>query len=91
MADAQVEIKKLMTEKRLVIGTEATTKMVRQGKLAKVYLSSNCPDQIKEDLERYCKMAEIECQDVGVVNEELGVWCKKGYAISVLGVLKSVA
>ena len=89
MADVQAEIRKLMAEKRLVIGTDATMKMVRQGKLAKVYLSSNCPDQIKEDLDRYCKLGEIECQDVGIVNEELGVLCKKGFAISVIGVLKS--
>jgi len=91
MADVSVEIRKLLGEKRLVIGTERTMKMVRQGRLAKVYLSSNCPPKLKEDLNRYCGMGSIECQELPVANEELGVWCKKPFAISILGVLKSAA
>ncbi len=91
MADAATEIRKLLAEKRLVIGTERTMKLVRLGKLAKVYLSSNCPPKLKEDLNRYCGMSGIECQDLGVPNEELGVWCKKPFAISIVGVLKSAA
>jgi large subunit ribosomal protein L30e len=91
MADVATEIRKLLTEKRLVLGTERTMKLVRQGKLAKVYLSSNCPPKLKDDLNRYCALSSIECQDVGVPNEELGVWCKKPFAISVVGVLKSAA
>lgn len=91
MADPSVEIKKLLTEKRLVLGTEQTLKFIKQGKLAKVYLSSNCPPNVKEDLNKYCSLSDIECQDLPVPNEEVGVWCKKGFAISVIGVLKSAA
>ena len=91
MADTAVEIRKLLAEKRLAIGTELALKLVRQGKLAKVYISSNCPPKIKEDLNRYCAIDGIECQELPVPNEELGVWCKKPFAISVLGVLKSAA
>jgi len=90
MADA-AEIKKLMADKRLVIGTEQVQKLVRQGKLAKVYLSANCPPRLKEDLARYCELSGIQCQELAVSNEELGVWCKRPFAISVLGVLKSAA
>ncbi len=91
MADVSVEIRKLLAEKRLVLGTERTVKLVRQGKLAKVYLSANCPPKLKEDITRYCTLASIECQELVVANEELGVWCKKPFAISVVGVLKSAA
>jgi ribosomal protein L30E len=85
------EIKKLLADKRLVAGTERALKLVRQGKLAKVYLSANCPPMVKEDLLRHCALAGIECQELQVSNEELGVWCKKPFAISVCGVLKSAA
>lgn len=91
MSDAMVEMRKLLVEKRLVLGTERTIKLVRQGKLAKVYLSSNCPPRLKADLGKYCGLSGIECQELNVVNEELGVWCKKPFAISVVGVLKSAA
>ena len=89
MTDNAAEIRKLLADKRLVYGTGQAMKMVRQGKLAKVYLSSNCPPGVSEDLKRHCAMAGIECQELQVSNEELGVWCKKPFAISVLGVLKS--
>lgn len=90
MTDVAAEIRKLLTEKRLVIGTERTMKLVKQGKLAKVYLSSNCPPKVKEDLNRYCVLNDIMCERVPVPNEELGAWCKKPFAISVVGVLKNV-
>ncbi len=89
MSDVSAEIRKLMMDKRLVLGKEQTLKLLKQGKLAKVYLSMNCPPKLGEDLKKYCGLAGIECQDLPVSNEELGVWCKKGFAISVLGVLKS--
>jgi large subunit ribosomal protein L30e len=91
MADTAAEIRKLMADKRLVLGTAQAMKLVRLGKLAKVYLSSNCPPDVKSDLQKYCGLAGIECQDLLVSNEELGVWCKKPFAISVVGVLKSAA
>ncbi len=91
MTDTATEIRKLLAEKRLVLGTERAMKLVRQGTLAKIYLSSNCPPKLKEDFNRYCAMNGIECQDLGVPNEELGVWCKKPFAISVIGVLKSAS
>jgi large subunit ribosomal protein L30e len=89
MADTAAEIRKLLADKRLVLGTERAQKLVRQGKLAKMYLSSNCPPSLKEDLVKYCALAGIECQELPVSNDELGVWCKKPFAISVVGVLKS--
>jgi large subunit ribosomal protein L30e len=91
MSDSATEIRKLLGEKRLVLGTEETLKLVRQGKLAKVYLSSNCPPELREDLKRNCSLGGIECEELSASNEEVGVWCKKPFAISVIGVLKSAA
>ena len=91
MTDLMTDIRKLLADKRLVIGTEQTLKLLKVGKLAKVYVSSNCPPALKEDLRKYSGLNSIECQDLPVPNEELGVWCKKNFAISVLGVLKSAA
>lgn len=91
MADTATEMRKLLADKRLAVGTERTMKMVRKGELAKVYLSSNCPPFLKEDFKKYCALSGIECQELHATNEELGVWCKKSFAISVVGVMKSAA
>lgn len=82
------ELKKLLTAKRLVIGTERTLKYLKQGRLAKVYVSQNCPDQVKGDLQRFCTIGKVECVDVPYPNDELGTLCKKPFAISIIGVTK---
>ncbi len=50
------EIRKLLKTKKLIIGTEKTLKNIRNGKVATVFLSSNCPSAILEDVEHYKKL-----------------------------------
>lgn len=86
--DITNEIKKNLEGKKLVIGTETTIKSMRRGKLSKVYLTSNAPDSVKEDINRYAKLAGVMVVDLDLSNEELGVVCKKPFAISVIGLSK---
>ena len=80
------EIKKLVGTKKLVIGAQRTLKSIREGKIDKVFLSSNSP--YKKDLDHYAKVSKIKVVQLEYANDELGDLCKKPYAISVLGVLK---
>ncbi len=82
------EIKKIIKDKKLVIGTEQTIKNLKQGKIKKVYLSSNCPKKVKEDIVHYAKTFGSEVEVLDVRNDELGVACKKPFSISVLSLLK---
>ncbi|OYT32827.1 50S ribosomal protein L30 [Candidatus Woesearchaeota archaeon] len=81
------EIRKLLEEKRLVIGTEETLKQLHRENIKKIFLASNCKKEAKEDLTHYCKIYKIECKELTQTNEELGTICKKPFAISVIGVL----
>jgi len=87
MAGIMDEIKDASIKKKLVIGTDATIKKMKLGKIAKVYLSKNCPKDVQAGLEKYSKMANIEMIPLEKSNEELGVVCKKPFSISVLGIL----
>ncbi len=80
------EIRKLLKTKRLVIGTERTIKAIKTGKLSKVVYSSNCPKDVKSDIEQYCKLGNIDAIDLDIANDELGVICKKPFSISVVGI-----
>jgi large subunit ribosomal protein L30e len=80
------EFKKLLSEEKMVIGTEGTLKLLRNGKAVKVFLAANCSDQVKEDIRQYCNMGKVECVDLTQNNEEVGVLCRKPFAISVVGV-----
>jgi len=87
MADID-DIKKLLKSKNFVIGTARTVKYLKIGKLSKVYVSSNCPSVIKEDLKYYGDLSQTQIFELEQTNEELGTLCKKPFFISVLSVLK---
>jgi ribosomal protein L30E len=82
------EIRKNLTTKKLIIGTDETLKNIRKGLIHKVYTASNCSGDILKDLNRYSKMSGFEILDTKLPNDELGAVCKKPFNIALLGVLK---
>ncbi|MBS3133275.1 ribosomal L7Ae/L30e/S12e/Gadd45 family protein [Candidatus Woesearchaeota archaeon] len=85
---ALIEIKKNLKSKRLVFGTELTVKQIKLGNVSKVFLSSNCPDSVKKDISYYSGTGGCSVESLEVLNEELGVICKKPFSVSVVGLLK---
>ncbi|MBU2560820.1 MAG: ribosomal L7Ae/L30e/S12e/Gadd45 family protein [Nanoarchaeota archaeon] len=88
MADVVAEIKKLLKEKKLVIGKDETLKGLRQGKFAKIFLASNCSDELKGDIGHYASIAGVEVVETSIQNTELGDICKKPFSIAVISLLK---
>lgn len=78
------DIRKLVEDKKAVKGTKETLKLLRQGKIAKVLVSSNVPAEVLEEIESVKGDATVEHLDK--TNQELGTVCKAEYAISVLGI-----
>ena len=70
--------------KGLVIGTERTLKKLKMNEVKKVYVSSNCPKDVLDDIEHYSKIHNILLVKLKENNEELGIICKKPFLISVL-------
>lgn len=86
--DTIAEIKKLLDEKKLIVGSDRTLKNLRAGKTGKIFICNNPPETTKADLEHYSKIAGVEVITVDVPNDELGILCKKPFAIAVLSTLK---
>jgi large subunit ribosomal protein L30e len=82
------DIKKKIKEEKVIIGTERTIKALKLGKVEKVFLTSNCPSDVKEDIEHHAKLAKIKVVKLKQPNVELGVICKKPFPISVLSFKK---
>jgi ribosomal protein L30E len=82
------EIKKLLRDKRLIIGTENALKKLRIGKLEKIWLSSNVQADVKEDILKYAGMNNANVMQLDVPNDELGVLCKKQFSVSVVSLRK---
>ena len=80
------DLKEALKDKKTIIGAKRTLKFLKLGKLKKVYIASNCPKDIKDDVDHYAKINDIDVIDLKENNEELGILCKKSFFISVLGI-----
>jgi len=86
--DIEEEIKLLKTrvqEGKAIIGTERVIKSIRNGSLKKVYLASNCPQKARDDIAHYAKLTAVPVVELNYNNEEIGIFCKKNFLVSVLG------
>ncbi len=81
-------LRKVLKEKQVIFGTHRSMDMAKNGKVKQVFTSSNCPDDVKEDLVHYSKISGFEIVELPVKNDELGTICKKPFSISVLCELK---
>ncbi|MEM1634420.1 MAG: ribosomal L7Ae/L30e/S12e/Gadd45 family protein [Nanopusillaceae archaeon] len=73
---------------KIILGTKRTLKYLKLGKISKVYIASNTPKEIVEDIEYYSKLSNIEIKKLDLTNEELRVILKKPFKISVVSILK---
>ena len=83
------QVKKLIKEETVIVGSERTLKSLKLGKISKVLLSSNCPARIEKSIMHYSALSGAEAIKLKYANDELGVICKKPFSISMLGVLKA--
>lgn len=85
--DTSTDLKRLLAQNKLVLGTDETMKLLRQKKVQRVLLTANVDPKVREDVERLCKLAGVECQNIVQRNDEVGAICKKPFAISVVAVV----
>lgn len=78
---------KLQTGKA-ILGKERVLKILNRKRLERIFLAANCPAKLKEDIIKYAEIMSIPVVTLGLSNEELGVFCKKNFFVSVLGTLK---
>ncbi len=81
-------INKGIEDNKVVIGTDKTLKELKNGNLSKVYITSNCADDVKSDLDNYGKLLGTDIIHLPYPNDEFAVMCKKPFSISVLGIMK---
>lgn len=76
-------LKKAITEKTFVIGTERTLKELKNGKVKEVFLAKNCPELIKKKVQKYSEVIKVKIIQLTETNEEVGSLCKKPFSINI--------
>jgi large subunit ribosomal protein L30e len=80
------ELKSKLQEGKVILGTDRVMKALRNSATQKVFLASNTTEKTKEDVNHYANLSEVKIVNLELDNEELGVFCKKNFFISVLAI-----
>jgi large subunit ribosomal protein L30e len=82
------QLRKLIEDKKVTIGTAATTRLLKADGIKRVLVAKNADQVTREAVGRYKAIAPIEVEELPVPNDELGVICKKPFSISIIGIKK---
>ncbi len=82
------ELKKVVGNSKLILGTDKTFAELKKGMVKKVFLAVNCGKIVKEDIEANAKSFGVEVSQLSVTSEELGVVVKKPFPVAVAALLK---
>jgi large subunit ribosomal protein L30e len=77
-----------LQEGKVIIGQESVLKYLKSGRLSNVFVARNCPTKVQEDVAYYAKLARVSFGVLSYTNEDLGVFCKKNFFVSVLGIVQ---
>ncbi|MBT3984885.1 50S ribosomal protein L30e [archaeon] len=78
------ELNKAIKEKELTLGSRKTLSKIKLGKVKTVYISNDCPEEVRKDILHFSKIAEIKVNDLDMNGLELGTLVKKQFSVSVL-------
>lgn len=86
MIDIDKAIATAVKTGKVSFGTNAALQSAKIGKAKMIVLSSNCPKDIKEDIEHYSKISGVPVITYKGASMDLAEVCKKPFIISALTV-----
>jgi large subunit ribosomal protein L30e len=82
------DLREALKEKKVILGTGRTVKYLKLGKVKMIVMASNCPDEVRKDLEQYTKLGEVKLEKFDGTSKQLGVFCGKPFSIATLAIVK---
>lgn len=81
-------IKNAVESNQIIIGTDKTLKSLNQSKLDTAIIASNCPENIKRDIENAAKLSNSKIHTFDGTSIELGAIARKPFSITTIGIPK---
>jgi len=82
------ELKQELVEGKIIMGFKEVLKQLQAKQLSKIYLANNCPAKTEQEIKKYADLAKTQIIVLKMDNEDIGVFTKKNFFISVLGTKK---
>ena len=86
MIDIDKAIATAVKTGKVSFGANAAMLNAKTGKAKMIILASNCPQDIKDDVEYYCKLSKIPVMTYKGASMDLAEVCNKPFIISALSI-----
>lgn len=80
------DLRNALNDKKVIIGSKQSVKHLKLKNVKLVMLASNCPDNIKKDIDYYSKLTGIKVEIFNGTGKQLGVFCGKPFSIAVIAI-----
>jgi len=80
------DLRDAVNEKKIIIGSKQTIKNLKLKSIKKVFVASNCPENLKKDINYYSKLTGIKVENFDGTAKQLGIFCGKPFSIAVLAI-----
>ncbi len=86
MIDIDKAIRTVVKTGKVSFGANSTIKSAKMGKAKLIILAANCPKNVREDIEYYCKLSDIPPIVYKGSSIDLAAICGKPFIISALSI-----
>jgi len=84
MSSVDQELRMAINTGRVHLGSKVAVREIRRGRAIMAILSSNCPDQVKDNIENFGKLSEIPVLRHQKDSMDLGILCGKPFPVSTI-------
>lgn len=86
MIDVNKALMSVVKTGKVSFGTNSALQSAKTGKAKMIVLASNCPKDIKEQIEHYCKISKVPVMTYKGTSIDLATVCNKLFIISALSI-----
>lgn len=80
------ELRNAIKEKNVIIGTKQAIKNLKLKNVKSIVVASNCPENVRKDIEYYSKLTGIKMENFDGTAKQLGILCGKPFSIAVMAI-----
>lgn len=83
-----MKLEEALDRGKVIFGKKEVERALREGKIEEVIFASNCPAEMRREIEELARDFGVRVSEFSGDNEELGIKCKRQHLISVVGIVK---
>lgn len=85
--DLNKSIRMAVDTGKVAFGSEMARKLALSGGIKTLVLAANCPAGVKQDLQHYCRLSQVNIIEFNGSGVELGTVCGKPFTVSALSIV----